>query len=123
MSVIADLIRAGVDPDLIERVANEISTARALGRSEVTPQRTAKQEQNARDVSQIEWENLRRETFNRDNFTCVYCGAGNDLECDHVLPRSKGGKSVSENLVAACKSCNASKKDRLLSEWEGRRGH
>jgi hypothetical protein len=48
VSVIADLIRAGVDPDLIERVANEISTARALGRSEVTPQRTARQERNAR---------------------------------------------------------------------------
>lgn len=51
MSLIADLILAGVDPDLVARVADELSAARALGRSEATPTRTPRQERNARYYS------------------------------------------------------------------------
>lgn len=35
---------------------------------------------------------------------------------DHVVPRSRGGEHVWENVVAACRSCNARKRDRLVSE-------
>lgn len=49
----------------------------------------------------------RREVFIRDNFTCQYCGRmSHDLTIDHVIPRSRGGKHVWENLTSACKPCN-----------------
>lgn len=53
----------------------------------------------------------RQNIFRRDNFECQYCGSKKDLTLDHVEPRSKGGKSVWNNLVTACKRCNAKKGD------------
>lgn len=55
----------------------------------------------------------------RDNWTCCYCGRKlptNELNYDHVIPRSRGGKTVWENIVTACYSCNAKKQDRLPHE-------
>ncbi|MEQ8245834.1 HNH endonuclease [Fulvivirga sp.] len=51
----------------------------------------------------------RQNIFKRDNFNCQYCGTNKDLTLDHVIPRSKGGKSAWNNLVTACKRCNAKK--------------
>lgn len=51
--------------------------------------------------------------FLRDRFTCQYCGAREDLTFDHVIPRSKGGMTTWENVVAACSPCNLRKADRL----------
>ena len=51
--------------------------------------------------------------FLRDRFTCQYCGCGDDLTFDHVIPRSKGGLTTWENVVAACSPCNLRKADRL----------
>ncbi len=47
--------------------------------------------------------------FLRDEFECQYCGAPNDLTFDHVIPRSKGGRTTWENVVAACSRCNLRK--------------
>ena len=47
--------------------------------------------------------------FLRDGFSCVYCGAKNDLTFDHVLPRSMGGRTSWENIVTACSPCNMKK--------------
>ena len=54
--------------------------------------------------------------FLRDRFSCQYCGAREELTFDHVVPRSKGGMTVWENVVAACSSCNLRKADRLPKE-------
>lgn len=60
--------------------------------------------------------------FERDNFTCRYCGsspAKDDrvrLEIDHIHPHSKGGLDTAGNLVTACSRCNGSKNNNLLSE-------
>ena len=51
--------------------------------------------------------------FLRDRFTCQYCGARDDLTFDHVIPRSKGGTTIWENIVAACACCNLAKGDML----------
>ena len=51
--------------------------------------------------------------FLRDRFTCQYCGARDDLTFDHVVPRSKGGVTSWENVVAACSACNLRKADLL----------
>ncbi len=48
---------------------------------------------------------------------CVYCGSVKSLQIDHIIPRNKGGKDAGENLVWACRKCNASKNDTDLLEW------
>lgn len=53
--------------------------------------------------------------FLRDEFTCQYCGVQGDLTFDHVIPRSKGGRTTWENVVAACSSCNLRKANHSLS--------
>ena len=59
----------------------------------------------------------RRALFARDGFRCVYCGdSSHRLTLDHVVPRSRGGDSVWENVVTACGPCNLRKGDRLLEE-------
>ncbi|HEY7401780.1 MAG TPA: HNH endonuclease [Actinomycetota bacterium] len=57
----------------------------------------------------------RRAVFARDDWTCQYCGAAAE-NLDHVIPRSRGGEHVWENVVAACRRCNAKKENRLLAE-------
>jgi 5-methylcytosine-specific restriction endonuclease McrA len=57
----------------------------------------------------------RRSIFVRDNYSCQYCG-GPAESIDHVVPRSRGGGHTWENVVAACRSCNVRKRDRLLHE-------
>ena len=57
----------------------------------------------------------RRSVFARDGGRCQYC-AGPAESIDHVVPRSRGGQHVWENVVAACRACNSRKRDRLLSE-------
>jgi 5-methylcytosine-specific restriction endonuclease McrA len=55
----------------------------------------------------------RRAVFARDDWTCQYCGSRNQLTVDHVIPRSKGGGSTWDNIVAACAPCNRRKGDAL----------
>jgi 5-methylcytosine-specific restriction endonuclease McrA len=55
----------------------------------------------------------RRAVFARDGWQCMYCGAKTSLTVDHVIPRSKGGGSDWENIVASCAPCNRRKGDRL----------
>lgn len=57
----------------------------------------------------------RRAVLARDGHSCQYCGRRADT-VDHVVPRSRGGQHRWENLVAACRPCNAHKRDRLLPE-------
>ncbi|PSL00826.1 5-methylcytosine-specific restriction endonuclease McrA [Murinocardiopsis flavida] len=55
----------------------------------------------------------------RDSFHCAYCERRAET-IDHVIPRSRGGAHVWENVVASCKTCNHRKADHLLDEigWE-----
>ena len=52
--------------------------------------------------------------FLRDKFSCQYCGSKDELTFDHLLPRSKGGKTNWDNVVTACSSCNVKKGGRLI---------
>ncbi len=57
--------------------------------------------------------------FLRDSFACQYCGddfPSHDLTFDHVVPRSRGGRTVWENVVTACSGCNLLKGNRLPRE-------
>ncbi|WP_320663540.1 HNH endonuclease signature motif containing protein [Prochlorococcus sp. MIT 1223] len=48
--------------------------------------------------------------------SCIYCGK-NSESIDHILPKSKGGLSNTENCVPACLSCNGDKSDMEAFEW------
>jgi len=57
--------------------------------------------------------------FLRDGFHCQYCGGrfpAHDLTFDHVVPRSRGGRTTWENVVTACADCNLCKGSRLPKE-------
>lgn len=55
----------------------------------------------------------RRALFQRDGFSCQYCGESpSKLEVEHVIPRAQGGKNRWENVTTACRGCNAFKRDR-----------
>src|SRR5881296_3991216 len=58
----------------------------------------------------------RRALFARDGWRCVYCGSSGRLTLDHVVPRSRGGDSVWENVVTSCAPCNLRKGDKLVHE-------
>ncbi len=61
----------------------------------------------------------RRTVLARDLYTCQYCGGQpgkHELTVDHVIPRSRGGTTTWENVVAACATCNHRKGDRLPEE-------
>ncbi len=54
--------------------------------------------------------------FLRDRFSCQYCGLRfetRDLTFDHVIPRSRGGRTTWDNVVTACRDCNMRKGNRL----------
>ena len=57
----------------------------------------------------------RRAVFARDEHRCQYCGGLAD-SIDHVMPRSRGGEHVWDNVAAACRPCNLSKRDRTPDE-------
>ncbi len=64
---------------------------------------------------------LRERILYRDHWTCKNCGTeGKDsqLNIDHIIPRSKGGKAEESNLQTLCKSCNLLKLDRIFKDYE-----
>lgn len=58
---------------------------------------------------------VRKEVLNRDSFKCQYCGktGGNELIIEHVIPVLMGGVGKPYNLVAACDSCNLTKRTEI----------
>lgn len=61
----------------------------------------------------------RKNILLRDRNSCQYCGtvlSASELTLDHVMPRSRGGSSTWENLVACCHECNRQKGNRTPAE-------
>lgn len=54
----------------------------------------------------------RANLFRRDSNECQYCGSKKQLTIDHIIPRSKGGKTNWTNLITACHRCNVVKGDK-----------
>lgn len=52
---------------------------------------------------------IRWKIWERDNFTCTYCGSRNDLTIDHIHPEFLGGNLDESNLTTACRKCNSRK--------------
>jgi 5-methylcytosine-specific restriction endonuclease McrA len=62
-----------------------------------------------------DWEKLKRQY----GYCCAYCGEKPEsLEMDHVIPVSRNGRHAIANILPACRRCNMSKFNKLLSEWK-----
>lgn len=61
-----------------------------------------------------------QEQYKRQRGECYYCSVklGKHYEIDHIVPLSRGGTNHPWNIVIACVSCNRSKHNKLLSEWQ-----
>lgn len=66
--------------------------------------------------------------FDEQEERCAYCGIRicwnipKDFHVDHVHPLSRGGSNYPDNLALACSSCNQSKNDMTIAEWQKVRG-
>jgi len=58
----------------------------------------------------------RKNVMRRDGGRCQYCGSRDRLTIDHVNPKSRGGRDIWENLVAACVPCNNTKGNKTPDE-------
>lgn len=61
-----------------------------------------------------EWE--KEATLPRE---CVFCGAALNLQKDHLIPVSRGGQNVAENMVWSCRNCNLARGNKGIFEWLG----
>lgn len=83
-------------------------------REQAVPSPSARRRR-AGDIGQREWVAAKRlsggfvEVYERDGYACRYCGAGERLSLDHVIPKSRGGAHDAGNLVVACARCNSQK--------------
>ena len=55
---------------------------------------------------------LKIQILDKFNYTCQKCGSHENLQIDHIIPYSKGGKTVFNNLTVLCKYCNRQKSDK-----------
>ncbi len=81
----------------------------------VAPDVLQKEKNRARELRESAWWKRKRAAGR-----CYYCRkefSPGDLTMDHMIPLVRGGRSVKENLVPACKDCNNKKKYLLPTEW------
>lgn len=62
------------------------------------------------------WRKVRMIVLERDQFVCSYC-CDEATEADHVIPTCQGGLDDLNNLLAACRACNASKGGLTPQQW------
>lgn len=65
------------------------------------------------DFTKEDWQ----ETLEAFENKCAYCGSDDSIEQDHVVPITKSGSHTKTNIIPACRSCNSSKRQRLLEGW------
>ena len=75
-----------------------------------------KEKHKARELKNSQWWKRRR-----SQGICHYCQQPvplKEMTMDHIVPISRGGKSVKGNVVPCCKTCNTQKRQLLPLEWE-----
>lgn len=87
-----------------------------LGRSFPSQDNIRREKERARHLRQTAWW-----TRKIREGVCHYCGKKvgvKNLTMDHVIPLSRGGKSLKGNIVPSCKECNNKKKYLIPLEWD-----
>jgi 5-methylcytosine-specific restriction enzyme A len=82
----------------------------------VAEEEIAREKNRARELRRTQWWKNRRGAGQ-----CHYCGRRfppRELTMDHVVPLSRGGRSVKANVVPCCKECNNQKQQLVPVEWE-----
>lgn len=64
-------------------------------------------------INKKQWEKCKRYF----DFRCAYCGSTINIEQDHIIPVSNGGKNVIGNIIPSCRKCNRSKAVKNIKEW------
>lgn len=83
--------------------------------ADVPPEQLAREKARARELRRSPWWKRRRSSG-----ICHYCRRHcppRELTMDHLVPLSRGGRSVRSNVVPACKECNTRKRSLLPVEW------
>lgn len=87
-----------------------------LSRQRVKFNRRTKEKEAINTLTSQGWLDILEE----HNYMCAYCGIEFNCENlptkDHIIPISKGGHNIKENIVPACKSCNCKKHNKILSK-------
>jgi hypothetical protein len=66
-----------------------------------------------------DWAIVRGVVFERDDYTCTYCGTRRaPLEGDHIIPLCRGGSNDFDNVTTACRPCNQAKGSKMLDSWK-----
>lgn len=60
---------------------------------------------------------MRKAVLEKYRYKCVVCGSNKDLQVDHIIPISKGGKTVIKNLQILCRVCNLHKHNKTMDEF------
>jgi 5-methylcytosine-specific restriction endonuclease McrA len=115
--IVAELVAE----DLIDEVDGQYQPhnwGTRQGKESTSTERVNKYRQKLRDNGEKVGAHLahKSEVFKRDGDRCVYCNSTVKLVLDHLIPVSRGGASTADNLVCACKACNAGKAGRLVEE-------
>lgn len=115
-SLIAFLERVNSDSHQVETtIAPGLEVTKSRPVSQLRSETCPKNDEYQRQVKL----GLRYDVLKRDRFRCVSCGAspathvGCNLQVDHIIPWSKGGKTIAENLRTLCKLCNLGKGAKL----------
>jgi 5-methylcytosine-specific restriction endonuclease McrA len=104
-------MRAGLDAGF-----SSVQVAKAFNRDHTTVLHAAGRLSRVNPPPQVPLEQRLR-IFARDGGVCRYCGSAEWVGIDHRIPRSRGGGESDGNLVACCRACNSSKRDRTPKEW------
>lgn len=112
--------QASTNPNQKKRILKDLNSADNEKIKEEFVQHNPELMADLAELNQIIILSRRQIVAVRDGFTCQYCKKeikqGNDLELDHIIPKTKGGKSTYDNLALACFRCNNEKSDKLPQE-------
>lgn len=66
--------------------------------------------------------NYRKAALKRDHHTCLWCGR-HATTVDHIIPSSKGGSDLPQNLIASCSECNTKRGNRSALSYLKENAH
>lgn len=116
VEIIADAL--GYEPEDVQRIIDALHDKAVIVSGRLADWSRIREPGPRDRPSPTVWQSLRGAVFERDDYRCTYCGGrGGRLECDHIVPVSRGGRHDLGNLTTACFSCNRQKRNRTPDEW------